>query len=274
MSRQPLTRRQLLTLPLALLLAPLALPWDPARAEPEARRATYAVDVGILYGVLNYHLDGTLTEAVDRVVGRYEVKIVGEGDGIANRIQSSGSLRDGRWTPRESHSFFSVKGRESRSDITYDWARGTVEYHFRGETFFLRRLRVADDVVAVPEGLHVDDSLSATLNYADERWAPLADGSYQTQVIRRKKPEDEGPDDAQASYRAELVPFTLTVAADPASGKPTAQFDLTRFSSWARRDRPGRVTFGRDKRPELMTLGMTLGTTVKIELRSPELRPS
>jgi hypothetical protein len=274
MSRKPLSRRQFLAVPVALLLAPASRLWNRAWAEPESRRAAYTVDVGILYGMLSYHLDGTLVEAVDRAAGRYEVRIVGEGDGIANRLESSGVLLDGQWTPRESHSFFSVKGRESRSDITYDWARRTIEYHFRGETFFLRKLRVADDVVAIPEGLHVDDSLSATLNYADDRWPPGADGSYQTQVIRRKKPEDEGPDDAQASYRAELVPLALRVSADPASGKPTALFDLTRFSSWARRDQPGRITFGRDKRPELMTLGMVLGTKVKIELKSQALRAS
>lgn len=274
MSRQPLTRRRFLTLPLALLLAPAALRWDRARAAADSRRATYAVDVGILYGMLTYHLDGTLTESVDRVVGRYDVAIAGEGDGIANRIQSSGVLREGRWTPRESHSFFSVRGRESRSDIAYDWARGTIEYRFRGETFFLRRLRVADDVVAVPEGLHVDDSLSATLNYADERWAPAADGSYQTHIIRRKKPDNEGLDDAQGAYRAELVPLALKVAADPASGKPIALFDLTRFSSWAKRGEPGRITFGRDKRPELVMLDMMLGTRVRVEVRSPELRAS
>jgi len=274
MSRQLLTRRAFLTVPLALVLAPAALQWERARAAAEARRATYVVDVGILYGMLSYHLDGTFTESVDRVVGRYEVTVVGEGDGIANRIQSSGLLRERRWTPGESHSFFSVKGRESRTDIAYDWDRRTIEYRFRGETFFLRKRRVADDVVAIPDGLHVDDSLSATLNYADERWAPGADGSYATHVIRRKKPDNEGLDDAQGSYRAELVPFALKVAADPASGKATAQFDLTRFSSWAKRDEPGRVTFSRDKRPELMVLDMMLGTRVKVELRSPELRAS
>src|SRR6266480_254628 len=234
MSRQPLTRRRFLTLSLALLLAPAALRWDRARAAAESRRATYAVDAGILYGMLNYHLDGTLTESVDRVGGRYDVTIVGEGDGIANRIESSGALREGRWAPRESHSFFSVRGRESRSDIAYDWARGTIEYRFRGETFFLRKLRVADDVVAVPEGL----------------------------------------DDAQGTYRAELVPLALKMAADPASGKPIALFDLTRFSSWAKRSEPGRITFNRDKRPELVMLDMMLGTKVRVELRSPELRAS
>jgi hypothetical protein len=274
MSRLPLTRRRFLTLPLALLLAPAAVRWDHARAAADSRRATYAVDVGIVYGMLNYHLDGTLTESVDRVVGRYDVMIAGEGDGIATRIESSGVLREGRWTPLESHAFFSVKGRESRSDIAYDWARGTVAYHFRGETFFLRRLRVVDDVVAVPEGLRVDDSLSATLNYADERWTQGADGSYQTHIIRRKKPDNEGLDDAQGAYRAELVPLALKVAADPASGKAVALFDLTRFSSWAKRGEPGRITFNRDRRPELVILDMMLGTKVRVELRPPELRAS
>ncbi len=274
MSRQPLSRRRFLTLPLALLLAPAALPWERARAAPDSRPGTYAVDVGILYGMLGYHLEGTLSETVDRAAGSYEVKIVGEGDGIANRIESSGVLLNGRWAPHESHSFFSVKGRESRSDIAYDWTRRSIQYHFRGETFFLRKLRVADDVVPIPEGLHVDDSLSAMLNYADARWSPQEDGTYRTHVVRRKKPDDEGPDDAQSAYRAELVPITLKVAADAVSGKRTALFDLTGFSSWARRDQPGRITFGHDKRPELLTLGMMLGTSVKVELQSPAPRPS
>ena len=101
-----------------MVLAPLG----PLRAlaGPEARRATYAVDVGILYGMLSFHLDGTITEAVDRAAGRYEVKMAGDGDGIANRIESSGVRRDGRWQPLRARSSFVVMGRESRSDIAYD----------------------------------------------------------------------------------------------------------------------------------------------------------
>src|SRR3989338_1593578 len=97
MSRNPMDRRQFLTLPLAMVLAPLG----PLRAlaDPEARRATYAVDVGLLYGLLSFHLDGTITEAVDRAAGRYEVKMAGEGDGIANRIESSGARGDRRARP-------------------------------------------------------------------------------------------------------------------------------------------------------------------------------
>jgi hypothetical protein len=274
MFRQPISRRQFLTLPLALLLAPVGLSLSRAGggtgrawAQPESRKASYAVDVGILYGLLAFHLDGALNEAVDRATGRYDVRMAGEGDGIANRIESRGVFQDGRWTPRETHSWFSVKGRESRSDVAYDWTRRTIAYHFRGETFFLRRLRVADDLVPVPEAVHVDDAISATLNYADGRWPPRGDGSYQTHVIRRKKAETEGPDDVQTSYRAELVPLVLRVLPDPESGKFTALFDLTRFSSWAKQGQPARVTFGPDRRPEAMTMPMILGTSVKIHLR-------
>src|SRR5260370_4870887 len=218
-------------------------------------------------------VEGTLSERVDRAAGSYEVKIAGEGDGIANRIESSGVLLNGRWAPQESPSFFSVKGRKSRSDIAYDWTRRTIAYHCRGETFFLRKLRVAADVVPVPEELHVDDSLSAMLNYADARWLPQEDGTYRTHVVRRKKADDEGPDDAQSAYRAELVPITLKVAFDAASGKRTALFDLTGFSSWARRGQPRRVTVGYDKRPQLLTPGIMLGASGQVDLRSPPPPP-
>lgn len=271
MSRQPITRRGFLALPLALFLAPGVLrpgPRGRVWAVAESRKVSYAVDVGILYGLLAFHIEGALTEAVDRAAGRYDVKLAGEGDGIANRIESHGIIREGRWTPGETHSWFSVKGRESRSDIAYDWTRRTIHYRFRGETFFLRRLRVADDRVPIPETAHVDDAISATLNYADGRWPPQADGSFSTHVIRRKKADNEGPDDVQTSYRAELVPFMLKVAPDPESGKPAALFDLSRFSSWATRGEPARVTFGPDKRPEVMTMPMILGTSVRIHLRA------
>src|SRR5260370_42692409 len=138
-------------------------------------------------------VEGTLSERVDRAAGSYEVKIAGEGDGIANRIESSGVLLNGRWAPQESPSFFSVKGRKSRSDIAYDWTRRTIAYHFRGETFFLRKLRVAADVVPVPGELHVDVSLSAVVNYADARWLAQEGGRDPTGVLRRRKAEGEGP---------------------------------------------------------------------------------
>src|SRR5262245_46130810 len=264
MSRKVIDRRQFLTLPLALLLAPQAR----AHAALETSKLAYGVDVSLVYGVLNYRVAGTMTEAIDRTKGRYDVAIAGEGDGIVNRIESAGSLRQGRWVPLRSRAFFSVRGRESRSDITYDHVRRSVEYHFKGETFFLRRLRIVDDVVPIPEGLLVDDSISATLNYADQRWEPRADGSFLTHVVRRQMARNEGPDDVQARPRAELAPFKLEVAVDTATRKPIGQFDLTRFSSWAKPEQPARVTFGPDHRPEHLSLPMILGSSVQIRLKS------
>ena len=272
MSSKLINRRQFLTLPLATILgsalgsavAPLAQ----ALALADIRQAAYSADVGVLYGLFSFHLDGTISEMVDRAQGRYDVRAAGEGDGIANEMESHGALRDGRWRPLRMRSRVSVKGRESRSAITYDYARRVIDYHFRGETFFLRRLRVAADVVRIPEGLHVDDAVSAALNYDDGTWRPRQDGTLETWVVRRKRNENEGPDDVEKFYRAELVPFRLRVSPEPASGKPVAEFDLTRFSSWATRDRPARVTFGRDRRPESMVLSMILGTSVRIQLKT------
>lgn len=264
MSRQVIERRDFLTLPLALLLAPLAR----ATASPAAYTAPYRVDVRLLYGALTYRIDEMLTESVDRAAGRYEVAMTGEGDGIANRIESVGILRQERWAPLRSRSFFSVKGRESRADITYDYAGRHVDYHFKGETFFLRRLRVVDDSLPIPDGMLVDDAISATLNYADQLWRPQTDGNLLTHIVRRKIASNEGPDDVQARYSAELAPLTLNVAVDAETRKPIARFDLTRFSSWARQNQPALITFGGDRRPERLNLPMILGTSVQISLKT------
>jgi hypothetical protein len=264
MSRQVIGRRDFLSLPLAFLLAPLAR----ASADTVAYTAPYRVDVRLLYGALTYHIDETLAESIDRSAGRYEVAMTGEGDGIVNRIESSGALRQGRWAPLRSRSFFSVKGRESRGDVTYDYTARKIDYHFKGETFFLRRLRVVDDSLPMPDGLLIDDAISATLNYADQLWRPQTDGDLLTHIVRRKIASNEGPDDVQAQYRAELAPLTLKVAVDAETRKPTARFDLTRFSSWARQSQPALITFGTDRRPEHLNLPMILGTSVQISLKT------
>ena len=264
MSRQVIGRRDFLSLPLAFLLAPLAR----ASADTVAYTAPYRVDVRLLYGALTYHIDETLAESIDRSAGRYEVAMTGEGDGIVNRIESSGALRQGRWAPLRSRSFFSVKGRESRGDVTYDYTARRIDFHFKGETFFLRRLRVVDDSLPMPDGLLIDDAISATLNYADELWRPQTDGDLLTHIVRRKIASNEGPDDVQAQYRAELAPLTLKVAVDAETRKPTARFDLTRFSSWARQSQPALITFGTDRRPEHLNLPMILGTSVQISLKT------
>ncbi len=122
--------------------------------------------------------------------------------------------------------------------------------------------------MAIPDGQHVDDAASAVLNYADGLWPQQSDGSLLTHVVRRRRPVNEGPDDVQKFYRAELVPFVLRVTSDPETGKPSALFDLTRFSSWAREARPARVIFGPDRRPELITASLMLGTSVNIRMKA------
>src|SRR5919106_5020638 len=88
-SLERIDRRQFLMLGLALL-APGRL-----GAEPVARRGTFAADVAILYQMLTFRLTGEVQERVDRAAGRYDVRLSGQGDGIANRIESSGILSGG-----------------------------------------------------------------------------------------------------------------------------------------------------------------------------------
>lgn len=262
MSRHQIDRRRFLTLSLLLLLRPAI-----ARGEAQRREGAYDVDVGLLYNALSLELAGTVQETVDRAAGRYEIRAEGEGARISNRIVSHGIRRGGRWAPVRATAWFKVAGRESTSELTYDYERRTVHYRYRGETFFLRRLRLADDTIAIPDGLHVDDVMSAALNYSDRVWPPEGDGTYKTHVVRRRRPENEGPDDVQRFYRAEIVPFVLNVTPDPATGKPGAVFDLTRFSSWARESQPGRIVFGSEGRPETVTAPLILGTSVNIRFK-------
>src|SRR5947209_17677763 len=94
------TRRQFLALPLAFLLPPvggLGRGW--AATTSEARKGTYTADVGIPYGLLTFHLDGVLTEAIDRAGGRYDVSLARAGHGIANRSASRGLRQTGRRPP-------------------------------------------------------------------------------------------------------------------------------------------------------------------------------
>ena len=266
------TRRRFLVFLSALALAPGHLvAIRRARGEPARRTSAYEAEVGILYDLLTFQLSGTIVEDVDRSQGRYEIRIRGEGSSILNRIDSSGTWRDGRWAPIRTSSLFVVYGRESRLQVVYDYAARTVDYRYRGETFLLRRSRAAEDVIRIPEGMHVDDALSATLNYGEGLWRPGPDGVLQTHVVRRRRPANEGVDDVEKAYRAELVPFVLRVAPDSMTGQPTALFDLSRFSSWAREDRPARIVFGPDRRPETITSSMILGTSVTIRMRGQGL---
>jgi hypothetical protein len=222
----------------------------------------------MLYGALTFHHPGAIEETVDQTAGRYEVLADGESGGISSHIASKGRLRNGRWAPVSTTARFRVAGRNTRTDVAYDYERGVAEYHLRAETFFLRRLRVADDVIPIPTGVHVDDALSAILNYADGRWRPAPDGRLRTHVVRRRRPEGEAIDDVQTSYRAEIVPLEVALVAEPRSGRTVGEFDLSRFSSWASRRKPGRVLFGADRRPMEIEASLILGTSVDIRFQA------
>lgn len=236
---------------------------QPARAFSR-RRDTFAVEVGLIYDLMQLRLAGTVQETVDRAAGRYAVRIQGQGEGVSNYTESRGILRSDRWAPVRSATWIDVRGRRSWTQITYDHDRGAVGYRARGETFLLRRLRIVDAELTVPPDLHVDDAVSAALNYADGAWPPDADGTLRTQIVRRQRHADEGPDDVAARYRAELVPLELRVSLDPATGREAGSFDLTPFSSWAREAAPARVIFGPNRRPVTITSSMILGTSVSI----------
>jgi hypothetical protein len=185
---------------------------------------------------------------------------------MTTEIESTGILRQGRWAPLRFTDRFVVYGRESRLEIAYDYDRRLIQYRGRSETFLMRRLRITDDTVQIPAGVHVDDVVSATLNYSESRWPPEADGSLATRVVRRQRRRGETPDDTEQRYRAELVPFTLRVGTDAGSVRTTAALDLTRFSSWAREDEPARIVFGPDRRPETITATLILGTSLAIRI--------
>jgi hypothetical protein len=237
-----------------------------AAAAVDARRGMFAARAALLYGVFRFEESGTIDETIDRVAGRYEVRISGRGHEMTTEIESTGVLRDGRWAPSRFADRFVVYGRESRLEITHDYDRGQIVYRGRSETFLLRRIRTTDDTVPIPPGTHVDDVVSATLNYSEGRWVPEPDGTLATRVVRRQRIQGEGPDDASRRYRAELVPFALRVVTG-SDGRQVAELDLTRFSSWARDDEPGRIVFGSDRRPETITASLILGTSLTIRIQ-------
>lgn len=264
MSREAFSRREFMTLGLAAVLA-TGRTGIPQAWGAEVRTARYAVDLGLLYDALTLHVDGSLEETVDPAAGRYAVRVAGQGDGIAHRIDAAGMLRGGRWAPERWHARFEVRGRTSWTEVAYDYERRVIAYRGRSETFLTRRVRVADDLVPLPVGLAVDDAVSATLNYAERRWLPGADGRLRTYVIRRQRDEDQR---RGRHYGAELVPLVLRLVTDPASGRPTALVDLTRFSNWASADQPARVEFGSDRRPTRISTSLMLGTSLTIRMKA------
>src|SRR5262252_10551835 len=130
MSMALIGRRQFLTLPIALVLAPLL----PLGAEPIRRRGQYSADVGVLYNLLSFHSEGTIDESIDRKAGEYSVVIAGDGTSISTRIESRGRFGENRWMPVHSRSWFTVRGRLSQTEVAYDYARHSISYRARAET--------------------------------------------------------------------------------------------------------------------------------------------
>lgn len=264
MSSASLTRRHFLTLPVALLLASAT----PARGEGEVRRTPYEAEASVLFGALRFRLAGNIDERVDREAGRYEVRMEGQGTAFANRGESSGVLREGRWAPLRSASWVKVAGRESRSEIAYDYERRLVQYRSRSETFFLGRVRVVDDVVALPPGVHVDDTMSAFLNHADGLWRPGPGGTMETRVVRRQREPREAVEETAGTARAEIISVVLHVHGEQAGGARTASLDISRFSTWALADEPARIVFGPDGRPQQVTSRLMFGTSLTVRFLS------
>jgi hypothetical protein len=204
---------------------------------------------------------------IDHTAGRYRIGMDGEGDSISLHTDARGMIRQGRFMPVEIHSHSTIRGRESRLDMLYDHDRGTAEYHSVMHTFFLGRRRQVDDMLKFPADRRVDDLLSAELNFAANMLEQDPDGMYRTFIVRRSRPEDEGPDDVSASgYHAELIPLRFQAVPEGASGRLRALIDIASFSSWARRNQPARVTFGTDRHLETVESKLILGTTFKVLL--------
>ncbi len=258
-----LSRRAFLAASLPLLASPRT-----ALAEARTRQVfDYSVNVGVLFNLITFALKGTAVKEIDHTAGRYRITMNGDGDSISLHTDARGMIRQGRFMPVETRSHSTIRGRESRLEMLYDHDRGTVEYHSVMHTFFLGRRRQVDDTLKLPADRRVDDLLSAELNFAANQLERDPDGTYRTFIVRRSRPDDEGPDDVSASgYHAELIPLHFQAVPEGASGRLRALIDITGFSSWARRNQPANVTFRPDRQLESVETKLILGTTFKVRL--------
>jgi hypothetical protein len=259
-----LSRRQLLAaLPFGLLLG---RGW--AHALEDGRSTfTYQLDLSVLFSFLTLSITGTVVQEIDRRAGKYRVTMEGQGTGLSTRTEASGVIRDGRFKPVETRAVHHFRNRQNTSTTTYDHIRQRAEIHAVTHTLLLGRRRQVDDILAIPPGRHVDDLISAELNFADNTLEHEADGTYHTWVVRRARADNEGPDDVSPDgYRAELVPLRFRPSPDAATGGQTALVDITRFSSWARPDQPARVTFGADRQLVSVQSLLLYGTTLRVRV--------
>jgi hypothetical protein len=248
------------------LMPSILLDHGAARGGEQSRQGTsYQVNIGIFFGLFTFGISGSVEERIDRAAGRYHVVVAGEGPGIANRLESRGVIRGRRLVPTATRLFFNIRGRESRTAITYDHDRGLIEYDHVSHTFLLGRRREVRDLLRPLSDQQVDDVVTAALNYAEGALEADATGAFRTYVVRRARPEGEGLEEVQpAGYRAEIVPLVFRVTPDPQAPRGVAEFDLTRFSSWARTRSPARIAFGSNRRPASIQAELALGTTVRI----------
>jgi hypothetical protein len=263
-----LSRRQVLTaLPLGLLFG-LRLGLRQTQALEDGRSVfAYQLDLSVLFSFLTLSLSGTAVQEIDRRAGKYRMTMEGQGTGLSTRTEASGIIRDGRFKPLETKAVHHFRNRQNTSTTTYDYARQRVEIHAVTHTLLLGRRRQVDDVLAIPAGRHVDDLISAELNFADNTLDREPDGTYYTWVVRRARADNEGPDDVSPDgYRAEMVPLRFRPSPDPTTGGLTAQIDITRFSSWARADQPARVTFAPDRQVTSVRSVLLYGTTLNVRV--------
>ena len=256
-------RRRFLTLSLLSLVFPRAAP---AIVKGLVNRS-YEVDVSVLFNLLTFAIKGTISEEIDQAAGRYRFTLTGQGTGVSTRTTGAGIIQDGRFKPTELLSVHTVRGRENRTSLTYDYQSGLVEYHSLSYTLLLGRRRQVDDLVKLAPGQHVDDVFSAELNFAADKLDRDPDGAHRITVVRRARPANEGPDDVSSDgYRAELATVRLHAARDGATGRLTARLDLTGFSSWARPTQPARVAFTADRHLESVESPLMLGTNFTLRL--------
>jgi len=261
---QRFTRRQLL----ALLPGGLLVATSRAQALEEGRSVLgYQLDLSILFNFLTLSLAGKVVQEIARRAGRYRVTMDGKGTAISTRTEATGIIRDGRFKPVESRSVHLFRGRENTVATSYDYERQRVELHAVTHTLLLGRRRQVDDALAIPPGRHIDDLVSAELNFAANTLDHDSDGTYSTWVMRRARADNEGPDDVSPDgYRAELVPLRFRPTPAGPGGRLTALIDITRFSSWARPDTPARITFAPDRRLESVQSSLILGTTLSVRV--------
>jgi hypothetical protein len=218
---------------------------------------------------MTFSLSGATVQEVDAAAGRYRVTLNGEGSGAVHRSESTGFIREGRFFPVRTMAYQSLRGRETRVDVRFDHDRRLIEYHSRGQTLLLGRLRQVDDTVSIPPGQTIDDLASASLNFAADKLETDGQGNYRTAFVRRAWKENEGPDEvSKAGYRAEIVPVAFRVSPDPATGRLNGVLDLTTVSSWARRGQPARLSFDAARHLESVESSLILGTTITIRLSS------